>query len=441
MTNGTPISFAQLQQQLQQQQPSQAPAVATAANAAPTAVPGVTGATASWDQPAYAQQPTPSAPAPRQPLPTPQFAEDQQPGVPPPFQQGPAQRGGAVKNALTRMLYGMGQAALQHAGLPTDYDIQRSNFEQALKQGQLQVDQAKQQMLEQGQQWQEQQATVITPWGPVQVPQKDLGKYQTGLAGYYRGTGAAETAAEASRYRTDVGAQTQAARYGFTVQNGQVVPAKYEDLSLPQQAAYDLTKSKMDPNSPSYRLAMMKLNMASGNLGMRQLEFQNRLQEQGLVKPSGMTQSRGGAAQAAMDMLPEIVRQINENRDQLGPVAGRINKWEGTVGDVDPNVAELYSNIKQLYSLYGAAHGWRAIQTPQEFEKAMGGLERNPDALIASLQGSAKGLQAIAQEGRTYRPRIVAPAGGGAGEAGGGQTAPTGGAGWGAQFGGKKRGG
>jgi hypothetical protein len=83
------------------------------------------------------------------------------------------------------MLYGAGQAALQHVGLPTDYDIQRENYTQALKAANLQVDQAHQQMLERQQQFEQ---TMV----PVQnqltgetymIPQKAAPSVQAAMAG------------------------------------------------------------------------------------------------------------------------------------------------------------------------------------------------------------------------------------------------------------------
>lgn len=149
----------------------------------PSAVAGVPGSTTGWDQPAYAQAvgggPAPQAtgavapqiPAglatPPTPIPQPQpsqYPDPSQPGLPAPY-TGPPARGGAVKNALTRMMYGMGQAMLQHVGLPTDYDIQRSNFQQALQAGQQQIAQAHQQMLEQTQRYQETMIPITTPQG------------------------------------------------------------------------------------------------------------------------------------------------------------------------------------------------------------------------------------------------------------------------------------
>jgi len=61
------------------------------------------------------------------------------------------------------MLYGMGQAGLQHVGLPTDFDIQRKQYSDALKGAQVQVEQAHQRLLEQQQQYQQGLVTYQDP--------------------------------------------------------------------------------------------------------------------------------------------------------------------------------------------------------------------------------------------------------------------------------------
>lgn len=176
--------------------PGAAPApVSAPPNPAPTAVPGVAGVTNTWDQPSYAQQAPPPAPAQRQPLPNPQFVEDQQPGINPIY-QGPANRGGPVKNALTRMMYGMGQAMMGASGLPTDYEIQQQNFKNQLSLAQQQVEQQKQQLAQQTQQYQQDTFTYRDPTtgAIMQVPNKFAG--QVLAAGVRAGatTQAAQTA-------------------------------------------------------------------------------------------------------------------------------------------------------------------------------------------------------------------------------------------------------
>lgn len=117
-----------------------------------------TGAFAPQPQPSPAPAPTPPAPSTATPpapasdtasslAPTGLGQSAYGPGgetLPAPY-QGPAVRGGPVKNILTRMFYGMGQAAAVHVGLPTDYDIQKTTYNQAIQANDLALRQAQQQ--------------------------------------------------------------------------------------------------------------------------------------------------------------------------------------------------------------------------------------------------------------------------------------------------------
>src|SRR5215471_3476271 len=132
------------------------------------------------------------APPPSQ-MPT--LARQDQPTLPGvPSYTGPADRGGFVKNVLTRMLYGMGQAGLQHVGLPTDFDIQRQQYSDALNAARVQVEQtnaqvaqAHQQMLQRGQEWTQQMVDIPDPLNPgatISIPRASMGSV---LASQVRG--------------------------------------------------------------------------------------------------------------------------------------------------------------------------------------------------------------------------------------------------------------
>jgi hypothetical protein len=184
----------------------------------PTSVPGVMADTSFTPQapPVAATDESQFAPAPatqQAPL-DPGTQPNQGQGIPPPY-SGPANRGGPVKNALTRMLYGMGQAGLQHVGLPTDYQIQQTQYKQALEAAQLQVSQQHQQLLEHAQQYQQGLDTWVDPRTgyTYQAPPAAMAKIQA--------------AATTGGYRTDVqGLQNQGrmqvAQMRAIIESGQV---------------------------------------------------------------------------------------------------------------------------------------------------------------------------------------------------------------------------
>jgi hypothetical protein len=194
----------------------------------------------------------------------------------------------------------------------------------------------------------------------------------------------------------------------------QSVQALRESQKNLNDAREEVERAKNDPNSPAYKQAQQKLAMAqqahavaAQNLGLHQAEFANKLQEQELVKPSGQSQSRGSAAQAALDILPDLQQQIRKNAKELGPVFGRLAKGEIAIGNVDPKIAKLYSALTSFYALNPAIHGFRNFEFVKDMPSFIGGLERDAEGTIAGLEGLKPTLQSVAKEGKTYHKRVV----------------------------------
>lgn len=186
------------------------------------------------------------------------------------------------------------------------------------------------------------------------------------------------------------------------------------------KARAEVEKAKNDPNSPAYKAAEKKLAMAeeahrvaARNLELHEEQFENKLKEQELVKPSGQAQSRGSAAQAVLDVIPDLKGLVEKNRDNIGPIMGRLARGEVAIGNVPPDIARLYSAMKSFYALQPAVHGFRNAEFVKDFETALGTLERDPDSFIAGMEGLKPTLESVAKEGKTYHKRIVEGEGGG----------------------------
>jgi hypothetical protein len=180
------------------------------------------------------------------------------------------------------------------------------------------------------------------------------------------------------------------------------------------EARTEVEKAKNDPDSPAFKAAQQRLAMAaeahrvaSLNLGLHQEEFQNKLHEQELQKPSGQAQSRGAAAQSVLDIIPDLKTLVNKHRADMGPLMGRIARGEIAIGNVPPEIARVYAAMKSFYALQPAVHGFRNAEFVKDFESALGTLERNPDAFIAGMEGLKPTLDAVAKEGKTFHKRIV----------------------------------
>jgi hypothetical protein len=188
------------------------------------------------------------------------------------------------------------------------------------------------------------------------------------------------------------------------------------------QARTEVEKAKNDKNSPAYKQAEQRLTMAqqahavaAQNLGLHQQEFENKLHEQDLVKPSGQSQSRASAAQAVLGLYPSLEVNVRKNAASMGPLMGRLARGKIAIGNVPPDVANLYAAMKSFYALQPAVHGFRNAEFVKDFETALGTLERDPEAFIAGMQGLKPTLESVAKEGKTFHKRIVEGEGGTAG--------------------------
>ncbi len=235
----------------------------------------------------------------------------------------------------------------------------------------------------------------------------------------------------------------QLAQHGFKKDaNGAIVPLTYEEMSQEQQAVHDLKVSQQEmadaqaaykkaqkDNVPlQMEMARRRIETAQQNsaiaaerLGLSKEQFANKLREQELIKPSGQTQSRGSAAQTALDVLPGLIETIKKNAKTMGPLMGRIARGEIAIGNVDPKTAEVYTALKSMYALQPAVHGFRNAEFVKDFESAVGNIERNPEGVIGGLQGLKPTLEKVRDEGKTFHHRTVANnEEGGAGNQGGG---------------------
>ena len=215
---------------------------------------------------------------------------------------------------------------------------------------------------------------------------------------------------------------------------GNPVPVPYEELTPTEQAAHDLKTNqaeaadaraqldrlKADPTSELYKMQEKRLEVAMQNsknaaqrLGLSQEQFANKVREQDLLKPSGQAQSRGSAAQAALEVLPDLQAQIRSNAKELGPIFGRIQRGEIKIGDVDPKIQRLYSTMQSFYAMQPAVHGFRNAEFVKDFDSFVGGLQTNPEATLAGLDGLKPTLESVAKEGKTFHKRIVEGEGGG----------------------------
>lgn len=130
------------------------------------------------------------------------------------------------------------------------------------------------------------------------------------------------------------------------------------------------------------------------------VEMQWNEKTQTYDKPLGLSASNAyghEAAQAgAVDRAAtDLINQINAHKDKLGNPSAIIQSAILGTPWADPQTAELRSQIATFAALQPSMHGFRGQDAMRQFEKILGGIPNNPDALIASINGITRTAGAI----------------------------------------------
>lgn len=268
-------------------------------------------------------------------------------------------------------------------------------------------------------------------------------------------TRAANTVAENKRYH-DLLAKgrsesTEANLRGKGLQyddEGNIVPVPRNLLSEKEQAELEFKdastdlanaraefeKSKNDPNSPQYKLALEKLNattqrtqVALQRLGLSKDIFERDtygtvsgqaipggptddsgkpigLKAFNATKPTSTARSKAEQGQVVVDEGNRLIAEINNAKNIFGPAAGRISSLEVGMGSADPQTRELYTHLKSFAALQPALHGSRGIGMQKEFEDAAGKLQDNPQAAIAAIQSLMGTARSFMKSGGVSTP-------------------------------------
>lgn len=99
---------------------------------------------------------------------------------------------------------------------------------------------------------------------------------------------------------------------------------------------------------------------------------------------------------AAIERLaPQIIDDINANREILGNIGSYYKEWLSGTPVSDPHAAQLMTELMSFAAMQPALHAFRSTNAMEAFEKLIGGLAKNPDATIATIQGLLKTPEAF----------------------------------------------
>lgn len=121
-------------------------------------------------------------------------------------------------------------------------------------------------------------------------------------------------------------------------------------------------------------------------------EYQYNEGTQTYDRPLGMSASNAyghEAAQAgAVDRAgDDLIRSIQQNAGHLGNTESIIRSAILNTPWSDPKTAELRAQIQTFAALQPSMHGFKGTDALRQFEKILGGIPNNPQALIAAIHG------------------------------------------------------
>ena len=135
------------------------------------------------------------------------------------------------------------------------------------------------------------------------------------------------------------------------------------------------------------------------------------------VDPTGAAGHQIFQAAAIENLAPQVIADINANRAILGNLSSYYKQWLAGTPVADPKAAQMMSELMSLAAMQPALHAFRSTNAMESFEKMIGGLAKDPDATIATINGLMKTPQAFTNlvhgKGNTPAQNNTPPATGG----------------------------
>lgn len=227
---------------------------------------------------------------------------------------------------------------------------------------------------------------------------------------------------------------------------GHIVPQSYDEMSEPLKAVHDLKASQQEladaraayakaqgDNIPAAQeLAKKRIDnatanahVAAGRLGLSRDQFEAEflgthngealpggpttesgapvgLKVAGANKPTGAAASRAAQAGSVLETGEDLKKYIDQHKDKLGNLG---SYWSNVVNNTpisDPDISEFSTKLQSYAALQAAMHGFRGSNVMQDFEKAIGGAQKNPEAIKRAIDGIASTAKVVQKQGGSH---------------------------------------
>jgi len=180
----------------------------------------------------------------------------------------------------------------------------------------------------------------------------------------------------------------------ITMQNGK--PHVME--RNPQTKEYSIDRGEAPPNYAATGPQTHTVELLGQDNVMHR--FQYNAQTQQFDKdmgpaPTGQAAHQIFQAGAIENLVPQIIQDINDNREVLGKLSSYYKEWLAGTPISDPKAAKMMGELMSLAAMQPALHAFRSTNAMQGFENMIGGLAKDPDATIATINGLMKTPQAF----------------------------------------------
>jgi hypothetical protein len=182
-----------------------------------------------------------------------------------------------------------------------------------------------------------------------------------------------------------------------------------------QDAQAELAKSKNNPNSPAFRQAQQRVNIAAKNaqtaaerLGLSTQEFGFNQEKFFNPQPTATERGKGDLAQSALERVQEMKAIVAKRPDIFGPVQGRAQNAQVWLGSQDPDAQTYQSAAAYLAEHSAGVFGGRG----KYILESLHGLtdpHSNPAALSASLDEAERAAQGFATAGQVHHTAVGPP--------------------------------
>ena len=122
--------------------------------------------------------------------------------------------------------------------------------------------------------------------------------------------------------------------------------------------------------------------------------------------PTSISRGRADQAQSSIEAGNGLIQAIKENPDITGNIESYWNNLINNTPISDPRAAGLMARLESFAALQPGIHNFRSYQAMQEFSKMIGGLQKDPDALINAIGGLQETNWAVLKTGH---PNAVRP--------------------------------